>query len=155
LTTEDDVDFGGDGLHGRGGPLPLARVPPLARSGLDRAIRTAAGDLGYPTSEDYHAPGATGVSPLALTVRDGRRVSTNDAYLEPARARPNLVIRGDTLVDAVLLDGTRAVGVRTAAGEEIAARQVVVSAGAIHSPAILLRSGIGPPVGLPVGENLI
>ena len=111
-------------------------------------------ELGYPTCDDYHAPGATGVSRWALTLRDGRRVSTNDAYLEPARSRPNLSVRGDVLVDRVLLDGGRAVGVRTAAGEEIAAREVIVSAGAIHSPAILLRSGIGVDDGLPVGANL-
>ena len=77
-------------------------------------------------------------------MRDGRRVSTNDAYLEPARTRANLDVRGDVLVDRVLLDGRRAVGVRTSTGEDIAGRDVIVSAGAIHSPAILLRSGIGP-----------
>ena len=59
-------------------------------------------------------PGVTGFGPAALTVRDGRRVSTNDAYLEPARARPNLTILGDTQVERVLLDGRRAVGVRWA-----------------------------------------
>jgi 5-(hydroxymethyl)furfural/furfural oxidase len=81
-------------------------------------------------------------------------VSTNDAYLEPARPRVNLEIRGDTLVDRVLFDGRRAVGLRTAAGEEIEAGEVILSAGAIHSPAILLRSGIGPGSGLAVGSNL-
>jgi 5-(hydroxymethyl)furfural/furfural oxidase len=104
--------------------------------------------------DDYHAPAATGVSRIALTIRDGRRVSTNDAYLEPARPRVNLEIRGDTLVDRVLFDGRRAVGLRTAAGEEIEAGEVILSAGAIHSPAILLRSGIGPGSGLAVGSNL-
>jgi choline dehydrogenase-like flavoprotein len=89
-----------------------------------------------------------------LTLRDGRRVSTNDAYVDPARSRPNLAVRGGVLVDRILLDGTRAVGVRTAAGEEIAAHEVIVSAGAIHSPAILLRSGVGVSDGLPVGWNL-
>ena len=63
--------------------------------------------LGYPACDDYHAPDATGVSRVALTVRDGRRVSTNDAYLEPARARGNLDVRGDALVDRVLFDGRR------------------------------------------------
>ena len=56
------------------------RSPPL-----DRALRAAIAELGYPTCDDYHAPDATGVSRAALTLRDGRRVSTNDAYLEPAR----------------------------------------------------------------------
>jgi 5-(hydroxymethyl)furfural/furfural oxidase len=83
----------------------------------------------------------------ALLTRDerGRRVSVNDAYLEPARRRANLVIRGDSLVDRVLFDGRRAVGVRLADGAEIEAGAVFVCAGAIHSPAVLLRSGVDRP----------
>ena len=151
---EDDVDYGEDGRHGRGGPIPLTRTAPEELGPLDGAIRTALAQLGYPTCDDYHALGATGVSRVALTVRDGRRVSTNDAYLEAARGRPNLTLRGGTLVSRVAVDGRRAVGVVTAAGEHIGAREVILSAGAIHSPAILLRSGIGPTTGLPVGLNL-
>jgi 5-(hydroxymethyl)furfural/furfural oxidase len=154
LRVEDDLDYGGDAWHGRGGPIPLARLPVSAQAPLDRAVRAATTALGYPTCDDYHAPDATGVSRAARTVRDGRRVSTNDAYLERARRRPNLSLRGEVLVDRVLLDGDRAVGVRTASGEEIETRQVILSAGAIHSPAILLRSGIGDRDGLPVGANL-
>jgi choline dehydrogenase-like flavoprotein len=152
---EDDADYGGDDLHGRGGPIPLTRLPAERRTLLDRALRVAAGELGYPSCDDYHAPGATGISRIALTIRDGRRVSTNDGYLEPARERPNLVVRGDVLVDRVVFDGDRAVGVRTANGEEIAAAETVLCGGAIHSPAILLRSGIGPATGRPVGDNLV
>jgi 5-(hydroxymethyl)furfural/furfural oxidase len=155
LAVEDDHDFGGDGHHGKGGPIPLARIPAADRGPFDLAMRAAAADLGYPICDDYHAPGATGVSDLALTIRAGRRVSTNDGYLEPARTRPNLTVRGETLVDRVVLSGRRAVGIVTAAGEEMEAGEVVLSAGAIHSPAILLRSGIGPQLGRPVGANLI
>ena len=81
---------------------------------------------------------------VALLTRDehGHRVSVNDAYLEPARRRPNLSIRGDALVDRVLFDGRRAVGVRLADGTDIEAEAVFVCAGAIHSPAVLLRSGV-------------
>ncbi|MDQ6853871.1 MAG: GMC family oxidoreductase N-terminal domain-containing protein [Actinomycetota bacterium] len=154
LRVEDDVDYGGDGLHGEGGPIPLARVPLDELPPLDQALRTAMRELGYPVCDDYHAIDATGVSRTALTVRAGRRVSTNDAYLEPARRRENLEVRGDVLVDRVLVEGRRAGGVRTASGEEIAGRDVIVSAGAIHSPALLLRSGIGVDDGLPVGANL-
>jgi choline dehydrogenase len=75
------------------------------------------------------------------------------AYLDPARPRGNLTILGDTLVDRVLLDGDRAVGLATSAGE-LLGDTVVVSAGAYGSPGILLRSGIGPERGLPVGEGL-
>ena len=154
MKVEDDVDYGDDGLHGQGGPIPLSRAQFEALPPFDVAMRAAMTELGYPTCDDYHALGATGVSRWAMTLRNGRRVSTNDAYLQPARSRPNLVVRGDVLIDRVLLDGSRAVGVRTAAGEEIAAREVIVSAGAIHSPAILLRSGIGVDDGLAVGANL-
>ena len=154
LHVEDDVDYGGDGLHGLGGPIPLSRVSFDELSPLDRALRLAMAELGYPVCDDYHTCDATGVSRCALTVRDGRRVSTNDAYLEPARMRANLDVRGDVLVDRVLFDGRRAVGVRTSTGEHIAGREVIVSAGAVHSPAILLRSGLGPGTGLPVGANL-
>jgi choline dehydrogenase-like flavoprotein len=154
VAVEDDAEYGGDGRHGAGGPIPLQRTPTAALPPLDLALRAAMADLGYPATDDYHAPAATGFSRIALTMRDGRRVSTNDAYLEPARGRANLDVRGDAAVDRVLLDGRRAVGVRTVAGEEIAAAEVVVSAGTVHSPAILLRSGIGTDDGLRVGANL-
>ncbi|HEY5424035.1 MAG TPA: GMC family oxidoreductase [Ilumatobacteraceae bacterium] len=153
LAIEDDVDHGGDGLHGRGGPIPLCRGG-FERAPFDLAMTAALTERGLAACDDYHLPDATGVSRWALTQRDGLRVSTNDAYVEPARDRPNLTVRGDVLVDRILLDDRRAVGVRTAAGEEIAAREVIVSAGAIHSPAILLRSGIGVDDGLAVGANL-
>jgi choline dehydrogenase-like flavoprotein len=155
LAIEDDVDFGGDDAHGAGGPIPLVRIAPDRRAPFDVAIGEAAIDLGYGLADDYHAPGATGLSRAALTLRDGRRVSTNDAYVEPARRRETFAVRGDVLVDRVLVDGRTAVGVRTAEGEEIPAATVVIAAGAIHSPAILLRSGIGPTTGLPVGANLM
>jgi len=154
LRVEDDLDYGGDGLHGRGGPVPLARVPVDEQPPLTAALRSAMASRGYPECDDAHAVDATGVGRAPLTRRNGRRVSTNDAYLEPARTQPNLDVRGDTLVDRVVLDGRRAVGVVTVDGEELAAGTVVVSAGAIHSPAILLRSGIGIDDELPVGRNL-
>ena len=76
------------------------------------------------------------------------------AYLDPARSRENLTILGDTLVDRVLLEGERAVGLATSAGD-LRARTVVLAAGAYGSPGILLRSGVGAERGLPVGEGLI
>lgn len=154
LRVEDDLDYGGDGLHGKGGPIPLSRLAFDAMPPLDAALREAMVSLGYPVCDDYHALDATGISRVALTLRDGRRVSTNDAYLEPARRRRNLEVRGDVLVDRVVLDGRHAIGVRTATGEEVHGKEVIVCAGAIHSPAILLRSGIGSDDGLPVGANL-
>jgi 5-(hydroxymethyl)furfural/furfural oxidase len=155
LAVEDDADHGGDGQHGAGGPIPLWRVPEAELPPLTRALRAAMTDLGYPGTDDHHAPGATGVGRVSLTMRGRQRVSTNDAYLDPARGRPNLEVRGDTSVDRVCLDGRRAVGVRTTDGDVLDASEVIVSAGTIHTPAILLRSGIGTSDGLPVGANLI
>ncbi|QHJ00410.1 FAD-binding protein [Xylophilus rhododendri] len=131
----------------RPGPLPLYRAPLAEWGAIDRGVREAALALGYPWKADLNAPEGEGVSCYPYNVRDGRRVTTNDAYLEPARGRANLTIRGGATVDRVLLDRGRATGVRilTASGlEDIPADEVVLSAGAIHSPAILMRSGIGP-----------
>ena len=114
---------------------------------MGQAFRTAALELGYAWSDDHNAPQSTGVSPWAMHRRADARVSTNDAYLEPARHRPNLTILGNALVDRITFEGKQAVGVRvrTTAGWTFQhAHEIVLCAGAIHSPAILWRSGIGP-----------
>ena len=95
-------------------------------------------------------PAARDGVPLTRSIA-GRRVSVVDAYLEPARSRPNLTVRANSLVDRVIFDGRTARGVLLADGSEVPADLVVVSAGAVHSPAILLRSGV-EAVGL--GDNL-
>lgn len=137
-----------------GRTVPKVLVPENEWQPLDRALRDASRALGYGFAPDYDAPGAEGFSPAALTVDDFGRLSTNDLYLEQARSRTNLEVRGDSLVDRVLLDGDgRATGVRLLDGEEIAADSVIVCAGTMHTPAILLRSGLGD--GRPIGENLI
>lgn len=120
------------------------------RGAVGRAFADAAHAAGHAIVV-HPSPGVVGVGPVPLTVRDGRRVSVNDAYLEPARRRPNLTIRGDVLVDRVVFDHGRASGVLLADGELVEAAAVVLSAGAIASPAILLRSGIERPG---VGANL-
>ena len=107
--------------------LPLRTADASERGAVTRALFAA-----EPTAEA-----------LPLTrFADGSRADTNAVYLDPARSRPNLHIRGNALVDRVLLRGAHACGVRLADGTEIEAASVVVSAGAIHSPAILLRSGV-------------
>jgi choline dehydrogenase-like flavoprotein len=166
---EDDQQFGDRAYHGTGGPIPVFREPQDGWGAIDLAFAEAVNDLGYAWSEDHNAPGATGLSPFGVSMRDGRRrVSTNDGYLEPCRDRPNLTVRGDSQAATVLLDGTRAVGVRLVGGEELRVRaggEVIVCCGAVHSPALLLRSGIGPAdelaalgiasiVDLPVGRAL-
>ena len=169
---ETDRNFPDRSYHGDSGPIPVFRAPPESWGSVDRALRDAALGLGYGWCEDHNAPEGTGASPYAINSTAGRRVSTNDGYLEPARGRANLRIVGDALVEAVQVEGNRphASGVRVRAGGQVhtprATREVVLCAGAIHSPAILQRSGIGPaallqelgiPVvaNLPVGENLL
>ncbi len=165
---ETDLRYGDADYHGDAGPIPIYRAPVSRWGAVDQALGEAALDRGHAWAPDHNAPGALGVSPYAINSRDGVRVSTNDAYLEPSRARANLSIQGGAHVDRVLFEGTRAVGVRflrDGAWHELRARNVILSAGAIHSPAILLRSGIGPAAqlrelgiqaraDLPVGEQL-
>jgi choline dehydrogenase-like flavoprotein len=134
---------------------------------LHVAFIEAATDLGLPFLDDPDdAAHPVGVGRLPVNVVDGTRWNTAFAYLDPARTRSNLTVLGDTLVDRVVLDGNRATGVVTADDERIEADVVVLTAGAYFTPAILLRSGIGPedelarhgiPVvaTLPVGEVLL
>ncbi len=135
--------------------IPAERHPEAEWSTIDRRLIAACVDRGHPRCDSYESEGVLGAAPAGLTRRNGRRVSTNDAYLEPARSRSNLEIRGDVLVDRVVVENGRAVGVRTSDGV-VKARHFVVSAGAIHSPAILLRSGLGairPGIGRNLGEH--
>ncbi len=143
---EDEHDFPGADHHGQGGPTPVYREPDSGWGGVDLALRTAALDAGYPWSPDHNDPGSTGVSPMAMNIREGLRVGTNHAYVEPIRDRPNLVIQGDTLVDRVEMEGTNVVGVFDAQGSFHGLRtegEVILCAGSCVSPAILMRSGIG------------
>src|SRR4051794_6287781 len=145
---EDDLEFGDAAGHGRGGPLPVYRAPPEKWGPIDRGLRDAALASGYPWCADVNGPDGEGVACYPINSRDSRRITTNEGYLEPARGRANLEIRGHALVDRVLISDGRATGLRVhiegQGTHEISARQIVLCAGAIHSPAILLRSGIGP-----------
>ena len=147
IRLEDDQDFAGADYHGRGGPIPVSRPGADDFNAFDDAFRDAALGLGHVWEPDHNAPGTTGVSPYAYNGRDGERVSANDGYLEPARSRSNLTVLGETLVERVIIENGRARGVSCRRAGEVAefrAAEVILAAGAIHSPAILLRSGIGP-----------
>lgn len=165
---ETDVDFGARPYHGDSGPTPVWRMPRAEWGGVDEVLAGAALDRGFDWAEDVNAPAATGVSPYPINSRERRRVSAADAYLEPARGLATLTIAGDSLVDRILLEGHRAAGVEVlqGGGSRVEhADEVVVCAGAIHSPGILMRSGIGPAAvlgrlgigvvaDLPVGQGL-
>ncbi|AVO58823.1 GMC family oxidoreductase [Pseudomonas chlororaphis] len=153
-------------LHGHDGPLPVHQLTRNDITPMQQAFVDATLANGYRAVDDFDGPDANGVGPYPMNIVDGVRVNTGIAYLDNAvRARGNLQIRGDVLVDKVLFDGRRATGVRLASGEVIHAGEVILSAGTYGSAAILLRSGIGPRdhlaslsiplvAALPVGQRL-
>ncbi len=143
---EDDADYGAepnDRVHGRGGPIHIRRDQPA--TGPETAFVAACHELGHASARDLNHPGAVGVGPLPRNIKEGIRQSTLVTYLKQARLRDNLTIRGDCLVDRLLLEGDRGVGVRTAGGEDIHSKLVVLAAGAFNTPQILMRSGIADP----------
>jgi choline dehydrogenase len=143
---EHDADFAGD-LHGRSGPIWIERTKREAWHPTVEAFYAACRAMGFPDSPDFNDPDSTGVGPCARNVRDGIRVSTAIGYLQPARSRLNLTIRGETQATRVIIENGRAVGVEVeTAGtiQRVRGRRITLSAGAVASPAILMRSGIGP-----------
>jgi choline dehydrogenase len=156
---ETDLDFGDDAVHGADGPIPVARYPSLARTEVHLAAIEAFRATGFDAVADHNDGLSVGVGAMPMSIRDGARVTTLDAYL-PAGGRPlNLSIRTNAEVDRVILDGRRAVGVRLVDGSELRAATVILAAGTYGSPMILMRSGIGPAdhlpdVGVPVHVDL-
>ena len=144
---EHDLDFGGD-YHGQDGPIPVRRWRRDEWLSPQSAFFDACQALGFPESADHNAPGASGVGPIPLNTVDGVRWSTALGYLAPARQRANLTILPDTRVRQILLEGRRAVGVlasRNGLSVRVdASEEIILSAGAIGSPHLLMLSGIGP-----------
>ncbi|MEU4742253.1 GMC oxidoreductase [Actinosynnema sp. NPDC023658] len=145
---ENDLDFGGE-FHGHDGPLPIRRRRPEELTPVQRSFYEGCLAAGFPDVADHNHPTSSGVGPAPSTRRaDGVRVSTATAYLPPeVRARPNLTSMSGTPVRRVLFAGDAVRGVEVSGGGavlELRASRVVLAAGAVGSPAILLRSGIGP-----------
>ena len=148
---ETDHDFPDAAHHGDHGPVPIVRPREADLSAPARGFLDAVLDAGHPYRPDMNEPGATGIGPYPQNRRHGVRMSANLTHLAPARARPNLTVRAGVRADRVLVRGGRAVGVE-AAGETIPAGEVVLCAGVPMTPALLLRSGIGPAAELrPLG----
>jgi choline dehydrogenase len=139
----EDDPIGGE-RHGSGGPVPVRRFTGDALRPIFADFIEAAGHAGYPVVDDLNGTDYGGAGPVPLNQVDQVRQSTNVAYLNPARGRPNLEIRGDVVVDRVELVDGRARAVVLASGERLDADLVVLSAGALASPGILMRSGVGP-----------
>jgi 5-(hydroxymethyl)furfural/furfural oxidase len=151
---ERDADYGArDPLHNDDGPLPIRRIPRTQHTGFARAVERELGHRGHASHDDQNGAWEDGVFPITVNLdEDGKRASTATAYLTTTvRSRSNLTLWTETRAGRVLLDGRRVVGAEvTGPGGpvRVAARCVVVSAGALHSPAVLMRSGIGPGTAL-------
>jgi choline dehydrogenase len=144
---ERDLDFGAHGTHGDAGPVPIARFPRESWPPILRDFELACLARGFPRCVDVNAPGWTGVAPTPRNLDGARRASSLVTYVRAAQSRPNLTIRAETLVRRVCLDGPRATGVEIDDGgrvERLDADRVVLSAGALRTPQILILSGIGP-----------
>lgn len=165
---ETDRDFPAP-PHGRSGPIFVERPARASWSPAALAYEEACVLAGYEAAPDHNRPDATGCGPVPFNMRDGARMSSAVAYLAPARTRPNLEIRARTCVRRVIVVDGRASKVDVVSDGEravIEADEIILSAGAVGSPHLLLLSGIGPkedlgPVGirqvvdLPgVGKNL-
>jgi choline dehydrogenase len=147
LQAAESYERGADDYRGGDGPLRVAAG--RGWSPLYRAFVEAGVAAGYGETPDMNGRRQEGFGRMDMTVRDGRRWSAARAYLHPARGRPNLTVRTGATVARVLLEDGRAAGVvyraRSGATREVRAdREVILSAGAIHSPALLMLSGIGP-----------
>jgi choline dehydrogenase len=159
---QEDWEGGANEWRGAGGPVHVRRVPdphPTAPAFID-----AAREMGMPVLDDMNGPVRPGAGYINMNIAaDGTRVSAARAFLHPALSRPNLTLLHKTSVVKLTFDGTRCVGVRAVTGgavKEIAAdKEVIVSAGAIGSPKLLMLSGLGDAtvlrrVGVDVVENL-
>jgi choline dehydrogenase len=164
---ERDLDAGTPGVdvvwHGTDGPLPIKRPQANELSNWQRAFNAACDVAGFPACADTNAPGATGHGVHAFNRIAGERQNAARSYLTTSvRARPNLTIAANTLVRRVLFDGRQACGVEVETKGEvrtIQSRRVVLCGGAIATPGVLLRSGVGPEASVrrigvePLAEN--
>ncbi|WP_181703779.1 GMC family oxidoreductase [Chthonobacter albigriseus] len=144
---EDNQSFVND-YHAYGGPLGVSN--PLAMLPICDAFFRAAQELGIPYNHDFNGAVQDGIGPYQLTQKNGRRSSASVAYLNPIRDRKNLTVASGANVLRVVVEKGRAVGVEYAlegSGQKLVARadrEVIVTAGAIGSPRLLMLSGIGP-----------
>jgi 5-(hydroxymethyl)furfural/furfural oxidase len=160
---ERDMDFDGP-WHGKEGRIPVRRIFPNMWNGHAKAVAKAFEEAGFPYIEDQNGEFVPdGYFPITISNLYDRRVSAAIGYLDNgARMRKNLTISAETQVMALLFEGTKCIGVRVLIKDreqEFRAREVIVSSGAIHSPAHLLRAGIGPAghlrdLGIEVRANL-
>jgi 5-(hydroxymethyl)furfural/furfural oxidase len=159
---ERDLDFDGP-FHGQDGRIPVRRIPPEHWTRHSQAFAEACRLAGYAFLPDQNGEFVDGYFPVTHSNQEEQRVSAAMGYLDrETRKRANLTISTDTQVRELLFEGTRCIGVRAQVGgheQEFRGREIVLSCGAIHSPAHLLRAGIGPvghlkEMGIPVVMGL-
>ncbi len=158
---ENDADFRDD-FHGTDGPVPVRHHLRETWPPSQEAFFQAATAAGYPFHPDVNHPESTGVSLRAENNVDGVRMSMALSYIDPARHRLNLTIRPNVQARRVVLEGKRAVGVEVESGGEtfvVQGGEIVLCAGAVASPQLLMLSGLGPagqlsPLGIPVEVDL-
>jgi len=159
---ERDLDFDGP-FHSKDGRIPVRRIPQAHWTAHAQAVGEACRLAGYPFLPDQNGEFVDGYFPVTHSNQDEQRVSAAMGYLDrETRKRANLTISTDTQVRELLFEGTRCVGVKAEVDgreQEFRGREVVLSCGAIHSPAHLLRAGIGPvghlrEMGIPVLTGL-
>ncbi len=158
---ERDLDINDD-FHGSEGPIPVSRQHLDPWPETQRAFHTACVQAGFPATEDMNGPNPSGVAPLPMNNQNGIRMSTAITHLSQVRHRLNLTVRGNVFVRKLLFRDFRVDGVEAESGGEIfniQADRVVLSAGALKSPHLLMLSGIGPrdqleQYGIPVIQDL-
>ncbi|MDH3375834.1 MAG: choline dehydrogenase [Gammaproteobacteria bacterium] len=137
-----------DEYRGGNGPLGICNGNNMRLNPLYRAFINAGVDAGYPETQDYNGHQQEGFGPMHMTVNNGVRASTSEAYLRPVMSRSNLEVVTHTLTRKILLEGKRAVGVELEESDKIhtvmANDEVILCAGSIGSPQLLMLSGIGP-----------
>ena len=144
---ERDLDFGDRPYHGDAGPISIRRHTWDELTEVHKAWLEASDALGFPRCEDANDPDAWGSGSHPMNKLGRLRVSTAIGYLAPARARPNLTIRANTLTRRLVVEGGRVVAAEVETDGVVSllrGRLFVLSAGSLQSPAILMRSGIGP-----------
>lgn len=148
---EDDRDYPGGEYHGTGGPMAVARTIAAELHPLSNAFGAACAELDFAEEIDKNAPGPPGCGRLPLNIIDGVRVNAAMAYITPSRGRVNLTIKSGVTARRVVVIGARAVGIeieRSGAIETFYGDEIVLCAGAVMSPQLLLVSGIGPAIAL-------
>ncbi len=143
---ETDMDIRDD-FHGTDGPLPISRKEGETWPVIQSAFHTACLQNGYDTTEDMNGVNPTGVGMVPMNNQNGVRMSTAITHLSPMRHRLNLTIRGNVFVRKVIIENGEVKGIEAESGGEVytlESDKVVLSAGALKSPHILMLSGIGP-----------